>query len=107
MAPRLQQGLGLTLTENYLIDRETGRVLTTHYDAYKVPTARDMPRSEIYIVDKPDPKGPFGAKGVGEPGMVGIAPAMANAVYNAVGVRMRELPITPEKVLEALGGLET
>jgi xanthine dehydrogenase molybdenum-binding subunit len=98
----LQQGLGLALTENYVINRETGVVETTNYDSYKVPTAVDMPESEVYIVDKPDPKGPFGAKGVGEPGMVGIAPAIANAIYDAVGVRMRELPITPERLLEAL-----
>jgi xanthine dehydrogenase molybdenum-binding subunit len=98
----LQQGLGLALTENYVINRETGVVETTNYDSYKVPTAVDMPQSEVYIVNKPDPKGPFGAKGVGEPGMVGIAPAIANAIYDAVGVRMRELPITPERLLEAL-----
>jgi len=98
----LQQGIGLALTENYVINRETGVVETTNYDSYKVPTAPDMPASEVYIVNKPDPKGPFGAKGVGEPGMVGIAPAIANAIHNAVGVRVRELPITPERLLGAL-----
>ncbi len=98
----LQQGLGYALTENYQIDPKTGVVQTTNYDSYKVPGTLDMPQSEIIIVDKPDPKGPFGAKGVGEPGMVGIAPAIANAVYDAVGVRLRELPMTPERVLAAL-----
>lgn len=98
----IQQGLGLALTENYLVNKETGVVETTNYDSYKVPTALDMPKIDIHIVGKPDPKGPFGAKGVGESGTVGVAPAIANAIYDAVGVRMRELPITPERVLAAL-----
>jgi xanthine dehydrogenase molybdenum-binding subunit len=98
----LQQGLGYALTEDYRINPKTGVVESTNYDSYKVPGTLDMPKSEIVIVDKPDPKGPFGAKGVGEPGMVGIAPAIANAIYDAVGVRLRELPMTPERVLAAL-----
>ena len=98
----IQQGLGLALTENYQVNRDTGVVETTNYDSYKVPTALDMPKIDIRIVGKPDPKGPFGAKGVGESGTVGVAPAIANAIYDAVGVRMRELPITPERVLAAL-----
>ena len=98
----LQQGLGYALTEQYVVNSRTGVVETTNYDSYKVPGTMDMPQSDIIIIDKPDPKGPFGAKGVGEPGMVGIAPAVANAIYDAVGVRMRELPITPERVLAAL-----
>ncbi|WP_419664235.1 xanthine dehydrogenase family protein molybdopterin-binding subunit [Desulfosarcina variabilis] len=98
----IQQEIGLALTENYLIKKETGVVETTNFDSYKVPTALDMPKIDIHIVDKPDPKGPFGAKGVGESGTVGVAPAIANAIYNAVGVRMRALPIPPERVLAAL-----
>jgi len=86
----------------YAIDPQTGVVQTTNYDSYKVPGSMDMPESTVLIVDEPDPKGPFGAKGVGEPGMVGIAPAIANAIYDAVGVRMREVPITPEAILAAL-----
>jgi xanthine dehydrogenase molybdenum-binding subunit len=98
----LQQGLGYALTEDYQIDPDTGVVTTTNYDSYKVPGTMDMPKSDVIIVDKPDPRGPFGAKGVGEPGMVGIAPAIANAIYDAVGVRLSELPMTPERVLAAL-----
>jgi xanthine dehydrogenase molybdenum-binding subunit len=98
----LQQGLGMTLFENYVINSKTGVVETVNYDSYKVPTTLDMPHSEVYIVDKPDPKGPFGAKGVGEPGSVAIAPAIANAIYDAIGVRLRELPIRPEQILAAL-----
>ena len=58
--------------------------------------------SNLVRVEHPDPEGPFGAKGVGEPGLVPTAPAIANAVYNAIGVRIRDLPITPEKILKAL-----
>lgn len=102
----LQQGLGYALTEKYSINPKTGRVEATNYDSYKVPGTLDMPPATIIIIDEPDPKGPFGAKGVGEPGMVGIAPAIANAIYNAIGVRMRELPITPEAILEGLAQLD-
>ena len=56
----------------------------------------------VEFVETQDPEGPFGAKGVGEPGLVPTAPALANAIYDAVGVRIRDLPITPEKVLDAL-----
>lgn len=98
----LQQGLGYALTENYIVNPQTGRVETDNYDSYKVPGTLDMPHSTVIIVDKPDPKGPFGAKGVGEPGMVGIPPCIANAIYDAIGVRLYDLPMTPERILEAL-----
>jgi xanthine dehydrogenase molybdenum-binding subunit len=98
----MQQGLGYGLTEDYIINKDTGVVGSDNYDNYKMPGILDMPQTEIIIIDKPDPKGPFGAKGVGEPGMVGIAPAIANAIYDAIGVRIRELPITPEKILKGL-----
>ena len=62
----------------------------------------DCPDLDIVIVEEPDPTGPYGAKGVGEPPMVPTAPAIANAVAAAIGERIRSLPITPEKVLEAL-----
>jgi len=74
---------------------EEGRVLNPGFTDYKIPTAAemDLPNDEF---------GPFGAKGVGEPGLVPTAPAIGNAVYNAVGIRIHDLPITPEKVLRAL-----
>ncbi len=65
-------------------------------------TAMDVVPVEAVIVEPDDADGPFGAKGVGEPGLVPTAPAIANAIYDAVGVRIRELPITPEKILAAL-----
>jgi xanthine dehydrogenase molybdenum-binding subunit len=98
----VEQGIGYGLTENYVINKDTGVVETDNYDSYKMPGIMDMPETQIIIIDEPDPKGPFGAKGVGEPGMVGVAPAIANAVYDAIKVRIRDLPITPEKVLMAL-----
>jgi xanthine dehydrogenase molybdenum-binding subunit len=69
---------------------------------YKVLTAKDVPNIEPIVIETNDPFGPFGAKGIGEPGLVPTAPAIANAIYDAVGVRIKELPITPERVLAAL-----
>jgi CO/xanthine dehydrogenase Mo-binding subunit len=69
---------------------------------YRLHTAADMPQIETIIVETDDPEGPFGAKGVGEMGANAIAAAVANAVFDAVGVRITSLPITGEKVLRAL-----
>jgi CO/xanthine dehydrogenase Mo-binding subunit len=69
---------------------------------YKSPTTLDMPEIVTELVENPDPRGPFGAKEVGQGPLLPIMPALANAVYNAVGVRIDEVPITPEKVLKAL-----
>ena len=96
------QGIGYALFEDPVLDSETGRVLTDDFDTYKIPGTLDMPELEVILLEQPDPTGPFGAKGVGEPGCVNQAPAIANAIYDAVGVRIWSLPITPEKVLDAL-----
>jgi CO/xanthine dehydrogenase Mo-binding subunit len=97
----LAQGLGYTLTEEVL--SEQGRILNPGFRDYKIPTACEMDFPiELEFVETHDGVGPFGAKGVGEPGLVPTAPAIANAIFDAVGVRIRHLPITPEKVLEAL-----
>jgi xanthine dehydrogenase molybdenum-binding subunit len=97
----LAQGLGYALYEQVLTDR--GRVINPNFTDYKIPTAceMDMP-IELEFIETDDAFGPFGAKGVGEPGLVPTAPAIANAIYDAVGVRIRDLPITPERVLAAL-----
>jgi xanthine dehydrogenase molybdenum-binding subunit len=99
------QGIGYALYEDLPVDHTSGSPLATTWMDYKVPTVFEVPEVRVILVEEPDPTGPFGAKGVGEPGIVPTAAAVANAVYDAVGVRVTELPITPEKVLRALGGL--
>ena len=69
---------------------------------YKSPTTLEMPDIVTYIVEEPDPNGPYGAKEVGQGPLLPIMPAVANAVFDAVGVRVDEVPVTPEKVLKAL-----
>ncbi len=97
----LAQGLGYALYEEVLTDR--GRVLNPGFTDYKIPTACEMGFPiDLHFVETNDPSGPFGAKGVGEPGLVPTAPAIANAIHDAVGVRITDLPITPERVLAAL-----
>jgi CO/xanthine dehydrogenase Mo-binding subunit len=77
-------------------------MLTPSFLTYRIPTALDVPPMKTILVETIDPAGPFGAKGVAEPAMTPTAPAIANAIYNAVGVRIKTLPITPQKILEAL-----
>jgi CO/xanthine dehydrogenase Mo-binding subunit len=89
------------LLEEVLLD-EHGAVVNPDFDSYRIMTARDMPRIEAAMVEVPHPEGPYGAKGMGEGPTTGIAAAIANAVERAVGVRIRTLPITAEKVLAAL-----
>ncbi len=98
----LQQGIGFALTEEMAF--EDGKVMDPNFHEFKVLGIADMPRKlDVKFVEtSPEPTGPFGAKGLGEPGMVATAPAIANAVFDAVGVRLTDLPMTPEKVLNAL-----
>ena len=94
------QGLGQSLYEELIL--ENGQVMNPSFLEYKVPTALDMPEIRTELVEEPDPGGPFGAKGMSEGSIIAVSPAVANAVYHATGVRCKELPITPEKVLQAL-----
>jgi xanthine dehydrogenase molybdenum-binding subunit len=96
----IHMGLGYALTEEVLV--KEGRVGNPNFMDYRLHTAADMPEIETIIVETDDPEGPFGAKGVGEMGANAIAAAVANAVFDAVGVRITSLPITGEKVLRAL-----
>src|SRR5215212_10768152 len=99
----IQQGIGHALYEDYQIDMTTGRSLNANFVDYKMPLAMDMPPIRTIILETaPDPGGPFGAKGVGEDPIVAIGPAIANAVYDAIGVRFRHYPIRPEHVLQPL-----
>jgi CO/xanthine dehydrogenase Mo-binding subunit len=93
-------GIGYALTERLIL--KDGKVMNPNFLDYKMLTAKDVPNIETIVIETNDPFGPFGAKGIGEPGLVPTAPAIANAIYDAVGVRIKDLPITPEKVLAAL-----
>jgi CO/xanthine dehydrogenase Mo-binding subunit len=93
-------GIGYALGETMIYEK--GHLKNGNFLDYKMPTAKDVPPVQAVIVETDEQAGPFGAKGIGEPGLVPTAPAIANAIYDAVGVRIRDLPITPEKVLRAL-----
>jgi CO/xanthine dehydrogenase Mo-binding subunit len=93
-------GLGYGMLEEMV--SENGQVQNPQFTDYILPTAPDMPEIELAIVEDPAPKGPFGAKGVSEAALLPTAPAIINAIYDAVGVRIRDLPATPVKVLAAL-----
>ncbi len=93
-------GLGYALTEEVIL--KEGETMNANFRDYKLFTAKDAVNIKAPVVETYDEYGPFGAKGIGEPGCVPTAPAIANAIYDAVGVRITELPITPEKVLAAL-----
>lgn len=95
------QGMGYALLEELVW--EDGQPINPTMMDYKVPGAPDLPM-EIHpiIVENPEPSGPFGAKGVGEPPLIGVAPAIANALAHAVDIRLRRIPMTPERVLDAL-----
>ena len=93
-------GVGYGLTEEMKLEK--GKVLNPNFLDYKMLTAKDNIPVTPIIVEPGDEDGPYGAKGIGEPGLVPTAPAIANAVYDAVGVWIHDLPITPEKVLSAL-----
>jgi xanthine dehydrogenase molybdenum-binding subunit len=95
-----QMGLGYALTEELQV--KDGRVLNPNLHDYRLFTMADMPHIESILVETDDPQGPFGAKGVGEMGGTPTAAAIANAIYDAVGVRLTTLPMTPERVLKAM-----
>ena len=98
------QALGYALTEQMVFD-EKGRPLNLSFKDYNIYTAVDMPELKSFLVETYEPTGPYGAKAIAEIPINGVAPAIANAVYNAVGVRIRDLPITPEKVLNGIRSL--
>jgi len=93
-------GMGYALSEEVILQQ--GKVQNPNFRDYKLPTILNMPSIESFIVEVPSRFGPYGAKGVGEPTTLPVAPAIANAIYDAVGVRIRDLPITPEKIFKAL-----
>jgi CO/xanthine dehydrogenase Mo-binding subunit len=98
----LHMGMGYALTENLYYDPKDGHVVNPNYRDYKLLTPLDMPKVETFFADTYEPTGPFGAKGIGEGATNSVAAAVYNAVYNAIGVRIYTMPITPEKILEGL-----
>lgn len=94
------QGIGSALFEE--IKLENGRFLNQSFMDYKIPTAGDMPEMTLKFIENPQHDGPFGARGIAEPAMIPSAPAIANALYNALGIRINQIPLTPERVLKAL-----
>jgi aldehyde oxidoreductase len=90
------QGIGLALMEEYLPGR------TENLHDYLIPTIGDVPEIECLLIEDPDPLGPYGAKGIGEPALIPTAPAILNAIHHATGVRIRRVPATPDRVRAAL-----
>jgi len=90
------QGLGLALMEEYISAR------TDNLHDYMIPTAGDIPPITVHIIEDSEPLGPYGAKGVGEPALIATAPAILNAIHDAVGVRVRQIPATPDRLRLAL-----
>jgi xanthine dehydrogenase YagR molybdenum-binding subunit len=96
------QGVGMALHEDLLYDARNGHPLTAGYYGARHLTHLDAPEIEVEFIESDDGFGPFGAKTVGEAGIIHAPSAVANAIYNAIGVRMKDLPITRAKLLEAL-----
>ena len=104
----LYRGLGYALIEDTHYEEETGELTSKGYITdFKMLTSDDLPevnKIEVRFTDTYEPTGPFGAKGIGEAALNPVAAAIANAIYNAIGIRFHEIPIKPEQVLEALKG---
>jgi len=105
MEGALVNGIGYALTEEMQISSR-GRVRNPSLFEYKIPGMLDIPRLEVVLVESYEPTGPMGAKSVGEIGINGPIPTIANAIYDAVGVRLKETPFTPERVLDAMRAAE-
>lgn len=93
-------GLGYSIYED--LGLKEGKMKNKKFTNYLIPTVLDVPELEKFIIEDPESTGPFGAKGIGEPVMLGVAPAVLNAIYDAVGVRITQVPVTPDRLLRAL-----
>ena len=94
-------GMGLALSEQ-LCHRPDGRLANGSSLDYRIPTVHDMPEFASVFIENGDGPGPFGSKGLAEGGVLAVAPAIAAAIHDCVGVRLTEMPFTPERVLDAL-----
>jgi 4-hydroxybenzoyl-CoA reductase subunit alpha len=101
MQGSMMMGMGEALMEEIIYDKK-GRIVNANLAEYKIPTALDMPHLDAIIVESNEPHGPYGAKEVGEGAIMPVIPSILNAIYDATGVRIDELPITPERLAAAL-----
>ncbi len=98
----VHMGLGQALSEDFRYNR--GNILDANLLDYRTLTVNQMPEVEVFVIETDDPEGPFGAKEAGEGPILPVAPAVANAIHDAVGVRLKELPMTPDRILASIGG---
>jgi CO/xanthine dehydrogenase Mo-binding subunit len=96
----IHMGVGQALSEELIYDQ--GRLMNSSFLDYKIPTPLDTPEMDIAIIESDDREGPYGAKEVGEGPIHPVIPSIGNAIYDAVGIRLYDLPMTPPKVLAAL-----
>ena len=96
------QGVSYALYENRILDRQTGIMVNPNLEEYKIVGSKETPQIEVYMIEQLWGRSSTDAAGIGEPSNVATAAAVANAVYNAIGVRIREIPMTPAVVLNAL-----
>jgi putative selenate reductase molybdopterin-binding subunit len=97
----MAQALGFTLTEEMRFDKE-GHQLNPNFATYHIPRAKEMPVMDVIFVQTDEPSGPFGAKSVAEISIDGVAPAVASAVHDAIGIWLHKLPYTPQYVRQML-----
>ena len=101
MQGSMMMGMGEALMEQVIYD-DKGNVLNRNLAEYKIPTSVDMPHLDSIIIESNEPNGAYGANEVGEGAIMPVIPSILNAVYDAVGVRIKELPVTPERIIAAL-----
>ena len=93
------QSIGFALYADYQYSKESGTLIAHNFQNYKIPCQMDLPRIQAVFTDNYEPSGPFGAKSIGEIAVNAPAPAIANAVFNATGILITSLPMTPEKIM--------
>jgi len=101
MQGSMMMGMGEALMEQIIYDRE-GRIVNANLAEYKIPTSLDMPHLDAIVIESNEPHGPYGAKEVGEGAIMPVIPSILNAIYDATGVRIDELPVTPERIVAAM-----
>lgn len=102
----IASAIGYSLTEQTVINKKTGVLQSNNFNSYRFPTTFEIPEIEVIFYEEAVPSGPFGAKGLGHGTTVAVNPAIANAIYDAVGVFLTSMPATPEKIWEAMKKLE-